>query len=94
MDEFPELSKKGGNHNDDGGSGQTSKSKMLIRLVGAGFFLVAGLMLFGDFLKARHDQASISAGDWIWVVVLAVIGVWILVKTDSLADRLDEWLEQ
>lgn len=92
-DKIPENFQKETSAEDEAEAG-AQKAKMLVRLVGCGFLLIGGLNLVVYFIKIHHNHGEISALRCAWLSWPLFIGVWILVKTNALADRLDEWLEQ
>jgi hypothetical protein len=92
---FPGENGHNGHRPDDPNDGQfTNKAKTLVRLVAGGFFVVGILDLLACWFEAHKDHANLSIGRALVSCIPLVIGVWILIKTSALAQRIEDWLEQ
>jgi hypothetical protein len=80
-----------GNHEPDRSQ---SKARMLIRLVAGGCFLIGGLDLGLYLFQARHNHTGTTLARCLWLGIPLVAGVWLLVKTASLAEWIDNWLDE
>jgi hypothetical protein len=69
-------------------------SLMIVRLVAAGFALVSVMNMGLYWIKSRHDGSAMTAGHFVYLTIPLVIGLVILVKSSSLAERLAQYLDE
>jgi hypothetical protein len=60
----------------------------VIRLLGAGCFLIGTMNLGLYWFKNHHDKIPINTGHCLWLSLPLVIGLLLLVKSSALAHRL------
>lgn len=66
----------------------------IVRLVAGGFLLVGVMNLGLYWFKSHHDNTEMSVWRCLYLSIPLVIGIAILVKSSTLAQWIDEYLDE
>ena len=69
------------------------KAITMVRLVAAGFLIVGVMNLALYWFQINHAKAEFSVVSVVMKCVPLVIGIWILIKASTLAEKVDEYLD-
>jgi hypothetical protein len=68
--------------------------RTVIRLVAAGAFVLGGLLVLLEYLRAREPEARPSVANWIAAACLLIFSVLLFAVSDKAARRLTDDFEE